>query len=104
MPNYIFAYHGGKKPDTQAEGEKEMALWGAWFEKLGAAVVDPGNPVGLSKTVSKSGVADNGGANPISGYTLVKAGGYDEAVGMAKDCPMVRNGSGTVEVAEVVVM
>ncbi len=28
-----------------------MAAWGAWYEKLGAAVIDPGNPFGGVKNV-----------------------------------------------------
>ena len=43
------------------------------METNAGALVDPGNPVGLSKTVSASGIADNGGANPASGYTIVEA-------------------------------
>lgn len=102
MPNFIYAYHGGKKPETPEEGAQEMAKWEAWFKNLGGAVVNPGNPVGLSKTVSASGVADNGGANPLSGFTIVQADTIDQAVEMAKGCPMM--GSGTVEVAEIVEM
>ena len=30
MANYIFAYHGGKMPETPEEGERVMAAWGAW--------------------------------------------------------------------------
>lgn len=29
MSNYILAYHGGKKPETPAEGAKNMAKWKA---------------------------------------------------------------------------
>lgn len=104
MPKFIFAYHGGKKPGSPEEGEKVMAEWGAWFQALGASVADPGGPVGLSHTVSKSGVAGNGGANPLSGYTLVSAKDYAAAEAMAKGCPMVKDGSGQVEVAEVLEM
>ena len=102
MPKFVFAYHGGKMPDTPEEGEAEMAKWGAWFESMGAAVVDGGNPVGPSKTVSESWVADNGGANPLSGYSLVNADSIDAAVEMAKGCPILKHG--TVEVAEAVEM
>ena len=102
MPKYIFAYHGGKMPETPEEGQKVMAAWGAWFESLGSAVVDPGNPAGMSKTVSGSGVADNGGSNPISGYSLVSADNLDAAVEMARGCPMLDHG--TVEVAEAIEM
>lgn len=104
MTQFIFAYHGGKTPETPQEGEKVMAAWGAWFGALGDAIVQPGAPLGLSKTVSGSGVADDGGANPVSGYSVVNATDMDAAVAMAKGCPMVVDGSGSVEVAELVEM
>ena len=102
MPKYIFAYHGGKMAETPEEGERVMAAWGAWYEKMGAAVVDGGAPVGASKTVSASSVEDNGGANPLSGYTLVNADTFEAAVEMAKGCPILEHG--TVEVAECIDM
>lgn len=102
MPNYVFAYHGGRRPETPEEGEKEMAKWGAWFEQMGDAVVDGGNPVGPSKTVTADGVDDNGGSNPLSGYTIVKADSIEGAIEMAKGCPIL--GNGTVEVAEAIQM
>lgn len=104
MTQFIFAYHGGKSPETPEEGQKVMAAWGAWFEQLGAAIVQPGAPVGMSKTVTAAGVADDGGANPVSGYSVVTAADIDEATAMAKNCPMVVDGSGSVEVAELMEM
>jgi len=102
MPKYIFAYHGGKVPETPEEGQQVMARWEAWFSGLGAAVVDAGNPAGLSMTVSASGVAEGGGANPVSGYSLVTAGSMAQACEIAKGCPMIDDG--TVEVAEAIDM
>lgn len=67
-------------------------------------LVEPGNPVGMSKTVSASGVADNGGANPTSGYTIVSADDIDAACEIAKSNPMVVDGSGSVEIAEIIPM
>ena len=104
MAKFLFAYHRGKQPESEAEGAKVMAAWGAWFESLGADLVDAGAPVGQSHTVSASGSTDNGGANPVSGYTLVNAASYDTAIKIAKGCPMVADGSGSVEVAECVEM
>lgn len=104
MPKFIFAYHGGKKPASPAEGEKVMAEWNSWFQSLGQSVADPGGPVGQSHTVTKGGVAENGGANPLSGYTLVSAKDHAAAMAMAKGCPMVKDGSGQVEVAEIIDM
>jgi len=102
MPDYVFAYHGGKKPESPEEGQKEMEKWGAWFAQMGDAVVNPGNPVGQSWTVSADGVSHEGGANPLSGFTVVRAESMEAAAAMAKGCPILSSGS--VEVAEVMEM
>ena len=68
---------------------------------MGSAVVEIGNPVGMSKTVSADGVEDNGGSNPLSGYSLVSADTIEAAVELAKGCPIVTN-EGSVEVAEAI--
>jgi len=102
MAKYVFAYHGGKAPESPEEGAQVMARWQAWFGTLGDAVIDGGAPVGASKTVSKDGVADDGGANPLGGYSIVQADSIDAAVEMAKGCPIMDHG--TVEVAEALEM
>ena len=99
MPHFLFAYHGGKMPETQQETEAEIASWQGWFDSISASIVDPGNPVGESRTVSDGGVVDDGGLNPLSGYTIVIADDIDEAVQMASRCPIL--GHGSVEVAEI---
>ena len=100
MPKFLFAYHGGKMPETKAEIAAEMKRWRDWMDGLGDALVDPGNPVGMSSTVSIDGVANNGGANPVSGYSLVMAYDMNAALAMAAGCPMVTQGHGSIEVAE----
>ena len=99
MPKFIFAYHGGGQPESAEEGEKVMAAWGAWIEKHAEALGDGGSPVGMSKTVSASGVADDGGSNPLSGFSLCTAASMDDAIEIAKGCPILDWG-GTVEIAE----
>ena len=102
MSNYIFAYHGGKRPETPEAGAELMARWKAWMGGLGDALVNPGNPLGMSKTVSSGGVSDDGGSNPLSGFSIVKADSMDAALEMAKGCPHLEHG--TVEVAEAMEM
>ncbi len=80
-----------------------MAKWKAWIGGLGDAVVNPGTPLGKSKTVSSAGVSDDGGSNPMSGFSIVKADSMDAALEMAKECPLLEIG-GTLEVAEVMEM
>jgi len=100
MPNYVLAYHGGGKPDTREEGEKMMAAWNKWVEDLGDQMVEPGNPVGKSYTVSASGVEDHGGANPLMGYSVVKADNIEAALEIAKGCAHLLMKNATIEVAE----
>ena len=104
MAQFIFAYHGGKKPDSPEEGAKVMEAWKNWMGSMGDALIVPGAPVGMSKTVSAGGIADDGGANPLSGYSVVEAASIDAASEMAKGCPMVVDGDGSVEVAEILEM
>jgi len=100
MAKYLFVYHGGKNPETEAEGAQVMDAWGKWFGSMGADVIDGGNPVGLSSTVNPDGsVSDNGGSNPASGYSLIEAPDLDDAISKAKGCPILASG-GSVELAE----
>ncbi len=103
MSNYVFAYHGGKKPESPEEGANDMAKWKAWVGGLGDAVVNPGTPLGKSKIVSAEGVSDGGGPNVLTGFSIVKADSMDAALNMAKGCPHLEHG-GTLEVAEVMEM
>ncbi|WP_368185419.1 YciI family protein [Aestuariibius sp. HNIBRBA575] len=104
MPNFIFAYHGGSTPSDPADVEKVMGEWNAWYGSMGDAVQHGGGPAGKSNTVSAAGVAEDGGANPLSGFTIVSAPDHAAACDMAKGCPMVKDGSGSVEVCEVIEM
>jgi hypothetical protein len=100
MAKYVFVYHGGKSPSSPAEVKRVMDAWGQWFGSMGAAVIDGGNPVGKSSTVRSDGsVANDGGSNPVSGYSLIEAPSLDEAVSKARGCPILRDG-GSVEIAQ----
>jgi hypothetical protein len=100
VPRFLFVYHGGGMPESEEEGRKAMAAWGAWFASMGDAVVDGGNPVGQSTTVNDDGrVVSNGGANPATGYSVISAANLDDAIEKAKGCPILASG-GSVELAE----
>ena len=89
MAKYLYAYHGGS-----------VQAWMGWFGQLGAAVVDGGNPVGKSTTVKNGSVIGDGGANPVSGYSIIEASSAEDAVAKAKGCPIIAAG-GSVEIAEI---
>ncbi|MEM7215869.1 MAG: YciI family protein [Pseudomonadota bacterium] len=102
MAKFFYAYHGGKRPETPEAGMEMMSRWNSWLDSLGAAAVDRGNPVGMSKTVSASGVVDNGGSNPLSGFSIVEADSIETAVELSKGCPHLDHGS--IEIAEIMDM
>ena len=104
MAKYLFVYHGGKPPANPADGKAVMDAWGAWFGAMGAAVIDGGNPVGASSTVKSDGsLADGGGANPVSGYSLIEASSLADAHKKAAGCPLLKSG-GTIEIAQAMDM
>ncbi|MGR3466876.1 MAG: hypothetical protein ACU0CI_03285 [Shimia sp.] len=101
MPNFLLAYHGGKEPESNEEAEAMMAQWHAWYDAMPEGmIVDAGNPIGQSHTVSAAGHVENGGANPISGYTILKCDDHEAACAIAAKNPVVGE-NGSVEVAEI---
>lgn len=104
MAKYLFIYHGGTQPTNPADVKATMDAWGAWFGSMGSAVIDGGNPVGMSSTVKSDGsIANDGGPNPVSGYSLIEAPNLAEAHKKAKGCPLLAAG-GSIEVAEAMDM
>ena len=105
MTKYIFGFHGGGDMPTDPKvAEASMAKWVAWYQGMGKAVIDMGTPTIAKKTIGANGkVADGGGANPLTGYSIIEAKSLDEAVSHAKGCPIYAAG-GSVEVAEMLPM
>ena len=103
MPKYVLAYHGRPDINSPEDGQKLMKDWRAWMQGMGDAVIEPGLPVGPSKTIYADRVADDGGANPLSGFTVIEAPDMDTAIAMAKPCPHV-TGGGSIEIAEAMDM
>jgi hypothetical protein len=100
MANYLLAYHGGGMPETEEEGAKIMAAWGVWMAKVGPALIDAGNPVGQAVTIASDGSSSSsGGANPVTGYSVLSADNLDAALELVAGCPILASG-GSVEICE----
>jgi hypothetical protein len=96
---YVLVYRGGGMPEGEAAREAVMAAWGQWYERLGSAVVDPGNPTVRSRTISPDGAVSGEESASISGYTILSADGLDAAVALARACPVLASGA-SIEVVE----
>ena len=99
MTNYVLVYSGGGIPETEAEQNAVMAAWSAWYEGLGQAVVDGGNPFGPSTSVASDGSISQGAPSALSGYTVISADSLDAATDQAKSCPILAS-AGRVDVYE----
>jgi len=100
LADFIFIFHGGDHPETEEEGMEMMRQWDQWLDDNKDVTVDPGRPMGMSKTMMSDGsVEDNGGSNPASGFSVFEATNMDAALALAKTCPLLAM-NGTIEVAE----
>lgn len=99
MANYMVLYAGGMGMEMSPEDrEKIMAEWGAWYGKLGAAVVDDGAPFGESKHLKGNGVEDGPlHSQPATGYTVIEADSLEAAAAACEDHPHLVHG-GQVEI------
>ncbi len=104
MAKYLFVYHGGTQPESDDDRAKRMDKWGAWFGSMGAALIDGGNPLTGTTTVNSNGsVTQNGGANPVGGYSLIEAASIDDAHNIARGCPHLAY-NGSIQVGEALDM
>ena len=114
MPNstseYLLLFRGGDWDKNVSPAELQSAVSGflTWFERLNAdGILKAGQPLlPESRIVSgKNGrsVADGPFAESkeaVGGYFLIKAEGFDEAVAIAQQCPILEHGA-VVEVRPI---
>ncbi len=104
MTNFVLLYIGGTMPEDPAQQEVMMADWGAWYGKMGEAVVDGGAPFRAAKNVTAAGVAGAAGMTPeVTGYTIISAESLDDAVAKVDGHPHIKYG-GQVSVHETMEM
>jgi hypothetical protein len=101
MPKYIFTYrmsHAADEAPVRAQADKEfapvaedaaMAAWGAYFETIRPAVIDPGQPV-----FERTSLGEVGPSTVLGGYSIVDAADLDAAVALATSCPSLQQGGG----------
>jgi hypothetical protein len=93
LAEFLMVYHGGPMPETDDEMAHEMVRWGDWMNSLGGQLIGPGAPVVKSKTLSASGITYDGGAYPVSGYSIVEAESIEAALAMIKSYPHLDSGT-----------
>jgi hypothetical protein len=98
MAKFVYLYTGGAIAQSEEERNRQLQKWQAFLGGFGDKLVDTGAPFGQSRSV-----AGNGTATKATGYSVISAGSLDEAVKLAKACPIFEGG-GDVEVYEALEM
>lgn len=99
MGNYMVIYSGGMGMAAEPEEqEKIMAEWGAWYDRMGASIVDGGSPFAEAKHLKGNGVEDGPlGDTPATGYTVISADSLEAAAAACEGHPHLNHG-GQVQV------
>ena len=92
MATYLFTF---RPPTGYAPSADTFGAWAGWQLELGARLKDRGNP-GFAACSLGARAADT----TLGGYSLIRAGGLDAAVALARGCPMLTAGGG-VEICEL---
>jgi hypothetical protein len=105
----LFRTDLSKMPARPSAEEIKMVdqMWAKWLGDLGAQgkIANIGNRINTEGRVVKSNTVENGpyakNQETVVGYIIVRAEGFDEAVVLAKGCPIIQAG-GNVEVRKAV--
>ena len=69
------------------------------WQATGDALVDPGAPVGATRTVSTTGTHDGPAAGPVNGWSVLEAANAEEAAQKLSDHPFIGRG-GVLQISE----
>ena len=107
MAKFIYLYRGPATPmsgRTPEEDAERTAAFGAWMEKVGAALTDVGSPFGAGASVRDDGT--EGTPGDLIGYTIVEAGDLAGAKALTDGLPFLSGSDGkcAVEIFELLSM
>lgn len=99
MERYLIVYRGATV--DEAEGPRhDPVRWNAWFDSLGAALVDRGGLARSSVEVPSRLRGPKTSSASLSGYSIISAPDFNEAVRLAEACPIFDE-KGEVEIARL---
>ena len=85
MKKFVFLAVGYETPTKEI-----MDSWMKWFDEIKEHIVDSGNPFGPGKEITASGIKElPHDKEAITGYTIINAESMEEAVKIAKTCPII---------------
>src|SRR5438876_12265693 len=79
------AWNALPEAERRAKEQQGMAAWKAWVEKHQATIVAMGGPLGKTKKIDSSGIADI--ANEMGAFTVVRAASHEAAAKLFENHP-----------------
>lgn len=99
MDRFLIVFRGGTA--GEAEGPRHDPMrWDAWFQGLGAALLDRGGLSYGSVEVPGRLVGPKTSSSALSGYCVIAASDFDDAVRIAQAAPIFDE-KGSVEIAHL---
>jgi len=113
MKEFVLIFRTSPNPDFKPSPEQQQQMMTGWMNWMGSIaaqnkLASNGTRLGIgnSKVVKSKTVVTDGPYTEIkefiNGFIIVKTETLDEAVEIAKECPMVTGGGGSVEVRPAV--
>jgi hypothetical protein len=79
------AWNALSETERKAREQQGIAAWKAWVAKHQASLVEMGGPLGKTKRVGSSGIADV--SNELGAFTVVRADSHEAAAKMFEGHP-----------------
>jgi len=99
MERFLIIYRGA--PDGSADApELHPERWSAWFDALGAAVVDRGGMSLGAVEIPSRLLGPKESTSSLSGYAIVSASDFNDVVRLAEACPIF-DAQGSIEIARL---
>lgn len=99
MERYLIVYRGSTVDESEGP-QHDPQRWATWFDSLGAALVDRGALAQGSVEVPSRLRGPKINTASLSGYSVIGAADFNEAVRLAEQCPIFDE-KGSVEIAHL---
>ena len=100
MSRFLIVYRGAPGGQESEGAQHFPPTWQAWFERLGGAVLERGSLTHSSVEIPSRLLGPKVSSSALSGYSIVEAADFNEAVRMAQECPIFDE-HGSLEVARL---
>ena len=110
MQKFLLIYRTpcANEPEVQPSPEQMQAMfarWDAWKSKFKSNITDLGDALKPGGRQLKGGVVTDGpyieSREVVGGYTVISAESYEQALVVARECPITSVPGGRIEIREL---